>query len=178
MMTLARRAWDKHLGDDAGIPTPARLEAALTALMLDLGPTLIGSFEYAAAFALVAQRRWQGESFTDDVETGAMESLLADRFAHYAKASHFSALTILLAFTEQPDPAHADPVQVRHIMTTGVQAFIRAYAPAAADSEGRAAHGEGRAAHGEGRPANSEVRPAGSEGRAADSEVCAAHSKV
>jgi TetR/AcrR family transcriptional regulator, mexJK operon transcriptional repressor len=43
-------------------------------------------------------------------------------------ADHFNALTTLLAYNNQPDPARANLDQVRQTMIDGVHAFIRAYA--------------------------------------------------
>jgi TetR/AcrR family transcriptional regulator, mexJK operon transcriptional repressor len=38
------------------------------------------------------------------------------------------ALTVLLAYNDQPDPAKADPDKVRQAVIDGARAFIRAYA--------------------------------------------------
>jgi TetR/AcrR family transcriptional regulator, mexJK operon transcriptional repressor len=43
-------------------------------------------------------------------------------------ADHFNALTTLLAYKSQPDPAKADLDRVRQTMIDGVHAFIRACA--------------------------------------------------
>ncbi|MFC6084761.1 TetR/AcrR family transcriptional regulator [Sphaerisporangium aureirubrum] len=134
-----RRALDEHLADDAGITTVPRLEQALTAFAIDLGTT-IHSADYAAVFALVAQQRLRNPAPGDDLATGVAEQALTERIAHYAgaglldtgdprlAAAHFGALTVLLAYNDQPDPARADPRQVRQTMADGVHAFIRAYA--------------------------------------------------
>jgi TetR/AcrR family transcriptional repressor of mexJK operon len=70
----------------------------------------------------------------------APEQAVAERLAHFAglglldvpdprlAADHFNALTTLLAYSNQPDPALADLDQVRQTMTDGVHAFVRAYA--------------------------------------------------
>lgn len=133
-----RRALD-HLADDAGITTVPQLEKALTAAAIDLGTT-IHSANYAAVFALVAQQRLQTPTTEDDISTEVLEEALAERIAHFAgiglldtdnprlAAAHFSALTVLLAYNNQPVPANADPDQVRQTMVDGVHAFIRAYA--------------------------------------------------
>ncbi|WP_219499138.1 TetR/AcrR family transcriptional regulator [Nonomuraea ceibae] len=135
-----QRALDQHLPGDGTITTIPALQEAITALVVELGRTLVGSPDYAAAFALVAQRRWREPGSQDDVVTGSAEDALADRLAHFAKAGlldtddprtaagHLSALTILLAYNDQPDPATADPERIHRIMTSGAHAFIRAYA--------------------------------------------------
>ncbi|NRQ33688.1 TetR/AcrR family transcriptional regulator [Nonomuraea sp. NN258] len=135
-----QHALDRHLPMDGTITTVPGLQEAITALVLELGRTLVGSADYAAAFALVAQRRWREPGNQDDVVTVSAEDALADRVAHFANvglldtddpsmaAGHLAALTILLAYNDQPDPATADPERIRQIMTSGARAFIRAYA--------------------------------------------------
>ncbi|WP_043626262.1 TetR/AcrR family transcriptional regulator [Nonomuraea candida] len=147
MLATTRRALDEHLPTDAQITTVPQLEKALTAFAIDLGTSIVGSADYAAAFALVAQQRLHTPTTTDDLATEAASQELADRLAHFADtglldtdnprlaADHFSALTVLLAYERQPVPATADPEKVRRIMADGVHAFIRAYA--------RRAHGRG-----------------------------------
>ncbi|MFH8776144.1 hypothetical protein [Streptomyces sp. NPDC017958] len=83
------------------------------------GTSIVGSADYAAAFALVAQQRLQTPTTTDDLATDAASQDLADRIAHFAgaglldtdnprlAADHFSALTVLLAYERQPIPATA-----------------------------------------------------------------------
>jgi TetR/AcrR family transcriptional regulator, mexJK operon transcriptional repressor len=136
----ARTALDAHLPDPAKITTVPQLEQALTALAVELGTTIVGSADYAAAFALVAQQRLQTPTTEDDVVTAPVEDVLSERFAQLADAglletgdprlatAHFGALTLLLAYNAQPNPANADPARVRQIMVDGVHAFIRAYA--------------------------------------------------
>jgi TetR/AcrR family transcriptional repressor of mexJK operon len=140
MLATSRRALDEHLPTDAQITTVAQLEEALTAFAIDLGTSIVGSADYAAAFALVAQQRLRTPTTTDDLATEAASQDLADRLAHFADAGlldiddarlaadHFSALTVLLAFERQPVPATADPEKIRQIMVDGVHAFMRAYA--------------------------------------------------
>ncbi|GAA3466562.1 TetR/AcrR family transcriptional regulator [Nonomuraea roseola] len=136
-----QRALDWHLPENGTITTVPGLQEAITALVVELGQTLVGSADYAAAFALVTQRRWREPGSQDDVVTvSAAEDALAHRVAHFANvglldtddpctaAGHLAALTILLAYNDQPDPATADPERIRHIMTSGARAFIRAYA--------------------------------------------------
>ncbi|MEU6726711.1 helix-turn-helix domain-containing protein [Nonomuraea wenchangensis] len=135
-----QHALDEHLPTGGAITTVGELEEALTALVVELGRTLVGSADHAAAFALVAQRRWREPGSRDDVETASAERALAERLAHFADsglldtgdartaASHLAALTVLLAYNDQPDPATADPDRIRKIMTDGARAFIRAYA--------------------------------------------------
>lgn len=136
----ARQALEAHLPEGAEIATVAQLEEALTAVAVELGTTIVGSADYAAAFALVAQQRLQTPATEDDVVTAPVEKALAERFARWADAglldtadpdlatAHFGALTLLLAYNAQPNPANADPARVRQIMIDGVHAFIRAYA--------------------------------------------------
>jgi hypothetical protein len=50
-----RRALDEHLPEDAQITTVPQLESAFMVLAIDLGTSIVGSADYAAAFALVAQ---------------------------------------------------------------------------------------------------------------------------
>ncbi|MFI6341288.1 TetR/AcrR family transcriptional regulator [Streptomyces sp. NPDC050535] len=140
LLATMRRALDEHLPKDAQITTVPQLEAALTALAIDLGTSIVGSPDYTAAFALVAQERLQTPTTKDDLATEAAEEDLAERFAHFVDAGlldtdnprlaadHFGALTMLLAYERQPVPAHADPEKIRQIMIDGVHAFIRAYA--------------------------------------------------
>ncbi|GHE83815.1 hypothetical protein GCM10017786_13810 [Amycolatopsis deserti] len=101
---------------------------------------MIASAEYAAAFALVAQQRWRSPGTADEVSTRAPQAALAERIAHFAgeglleasdagmAAAHLAALTILLAYDDQPDPANVETGRIRHIMTEGVRTFMRAYA--------------------------------------------------
>ncbi|MFJ3821265.1 TetR/AcrR family transcriptional regulator [Streptomyces nodosus] len=140
MLATSRRALDEHLPLDAQITTVPQLEKAFTAFAIDLGTSIVGSADYAAAFALVAQQRLQTPTTTDDLATDGASQDLADRIAHFADAGlldadnprlaadHFSALTVLLAYERQPVPAVADPERVRQIMADGAHAFIRAYA--------------------------------------------------
>ncbi|SHN25100.1 TetR/AcrR family transcriptional regulator [Cryptosporangium aurantiacum] len=139
MNASVRRALDDHLSDDAGITTVPQLEKALTGFAIDLGTTIVGSADYTAAFALVAQQRWQEPTAEDDVMTAAAEEAFTERLAHFVAVglldaddprlatNHFNALTVLLAYHDQPDPAKADPARVRRTMVDGVRAFIRAY---------------------------------------------------
>jgi TetR/AcrR family transcriptional repressor of mexJK operon len=130
---------DEHISHTADITTVAQLEAALTAVAVDLGTTIVASADYATAFALVAQQRMQ-TSTDDDVAAEALEEALAERTAHFADiglltvddprlaADHFSALTVLLAYNAQPVPSRADPDRIHRIMIDGAHAFMRAYA--------------------------------------------------
>ncbi|MEV4643136.1 helix-turn-helix domain-containing protein [Actinoplanes sp. NPDC049548] len=136
----AREALDHHLPADAQITTVPELEKALTAMAVELGTTIVASADYAAAFALVAQQRLQTPTTQDDIVTAPIEQALAERFARFANTglletsdprlatAHFAALTLLLAYNAQPNPANANPDLVRQIMIDGVHAFIRAYA--------------------------------------------------
>ncbi|WP_329258996.1 TetR/AcrR family transcriptional regulator [Streptomyces sp. NBC_01478] len=140
MLATSRRALDEHLPEGAAITTVPQLEKALTALAIDFGTSIVGSADYAAAFALVAQERLRTPTTADDLATEAASEDLAERIAHFVgaglldtdnprlAADHFSALTVLLAYERQPVPATADPEKVRQTMADGVHAFIRAYA--------------------------------------------------
>ena len=140
MSATARRALDEHLPMDPRITTAPQLEKALTALAVDLGTSIVGSTDYTAAFALVAQERLRTPMTKDDIATASVEEALAERIAHFAEAGlldtddprlaadHFGALTLLLAYERHPLPATADLGQVRQTMIDGVRAFLRAYA--------------------------------------------------
>ncbi|WP_329136088.1 TetR/AcrR family transcriptional regulator [Streptomyces sp. NBC_01476] len=136
---FARKVIGAHLGDDAGIATTAHLEEALTSTAIDFGVGLVGSVEYAAVWALVAQRRWQDPTADDDVETATVENAIAERIEHFTElglldaedprraTDHFFALTVLLAFNEQPNPLAVDQERLRTTMIDGARAFVRAY---------------------------------------------------
>jgi TetR/AcrR family transcriptional repressor of mexJK operon len=136
---FARKVIGAHLGDDAGIATATHLEEALTATAIDFGIGLVGSVEYAAVWALVAQRRWQDPTTDDDLETAAVEKAIAERIEHFTElgllatedprraTDHFFALTVLLAFNEQPNPLAVDQGRLRATMIDGARAFVRAY---------------------------------------------------
>jgi TetR/AcrR family transcriptional repressor of mexJK operon len=136
---FAQKVISAHLGEDAQIATLADLEEALTNAAIDFGLGLVGSVEYSAVWALVAQRRWQDPDANDDVQTATVEEAIAERVLHYSEVGlldtadprratdHFFALTILLAFNEQPDPVSVDPERLRATMIDGAHAFIRAY---------------------------------------------------
>ena len=139
MDASVRKVLDERISDTAGIATIAQLEAALIAVAVDLGATIVASADYATAFALVAQQRMRTNADDDDVATEALEEALAERMAHFRDlglldvtdprlaADHFSALTILLAYNAEPLPSKADPDRIRKIMTEGARAFMRAY---------------------------------------------------
>lgn len=134
-----KRVLSSHLGDDAQIRTAEALERALVETVIELSAT-VHSVNYAAVFALVSQQRMSAPDADDDVSTEWLEAALTDRIAHFADsglldvndprlaASHLAALTMLLAYNEQPDPARADRGRLRRTMTDGVHAFMRAYA--------------------------------------------------
>ena len=133
-----RQTFSEHLMDDAALTTVAQLQAALTAVAIDLGTT-IHSTSYAAVVALVTQQRLQGTVTSDELATDVAEQALVERIGHFAErglldttdprlaARHFGALTVLLAYNDDPDPARADPDRVRQTMVDGARAFIRAY---------------------------------------------------
>lgn len=130
---------DRHLGVDRGIDTVAALEDALTGFTTELATVVVGSADYSTVFAIVSQLR----GMLDDLETLVVgpepEDLLAERFGYFADrglldapdprlaADHFTALTLLLAYHDQPDPTRADPARVRERMADGIRTFIRAY---------------------------------------------------
>lgn len=93
---------DEHISHTADITTVAQLEAALTAVAVDLGTTIVASADYATAFALVAQQRMQTNT-DDDVATEALEEALAERTAHFAD---IGLLTV-------DDPASQRTISVR-----------------------------------------------------------------
>ncbi|XRQ10627.1 TetR/AcrR family transcriptional regulator, partial [Actinomadura welshii] len=119
MSATAHRALDEHLPMDGRITTVPQLESALTALAVDLGTSIVGSADYAAGFALVAQERLRTPMTEDDIATAAVEEALAKRIAHFCAAGlldaddprlaadHFGALTLLLAYERHPVPANA-----------------------------------------------------------------------
>jgi TetR/AcrR family transcriptional repressor of mexJK operon len=133
-----QKVLERHLGEDADIMTVEQLEKALRATMIELAAT-VHSVSYAAVFGLVAQQRLINPSSSDDLSTEWLESALADRLAHFTRqglldapdsrvaATHLAALTLLLAYNEQPDPATADPQRLQETMANGTRAFIRAY---------------------------------------------------
>ncbi|CAM5538187.1 TetR/AcrR family transcriptional regulator [Leifsonia shinshuensis] len=133
-----RQTFAEHLMDDATLTTVPQLELALTAVAIDLATT-IHSTSYAAVVALVTQQRLHGAVTSDDLATAVAEQALIERISHFADrglldapnprlaARHFGALTVLLAYNDEPDPARADPEHVRQIMIDGTHAFIRAY---------------------------------------------------
>ncbi|MGV9968186.1 TetR/AcrR family transcriptional regulator [Streptomyces olivaceus] len=140
LLATGLRAIEEHLPKDAPIATVPQLEAALTALAIDLGATVVGSADLHAGFALVAQERLRTPTTEDDIETAPIQAALAEHIAHFVDAGlldtdnprlaadHFGALTLLLAYERHPVPARADPDQIRQIMIDGAHAFVRAYA--------------------------------------------------
>jgi TetR/AcrR family transcriptional regulator, mexJK operon transcriptional repressor len=130
-----------HLSDDSRIRTTEELERALLAFVVELATTIVASADYAVAFRLVQEHRSQHPVLDSLLLSTAPERAIAERFAHFGEvgllhvpdaplaADHFNALTMLLAYDNQPDPASADPQQVQRSMTEGVRAFMRAYAP-------------------------------------------------
>ena len=133
-----QKVLERHLGEDATIVTPEQLEKALIATVIELGAT-VHSVNYAAVFGLVAQQRLINPATPDDLSTEWLEKALADRLAHFTRqgllaaqdsrlaATHLAALTLLLAYNEQPDPATADPRRLQQTMADGTRAFMRAY---------------------------------------------------
>lgn len=138
LKTSVNQTFTEHLMDDAALTTVPQLQSALTAVAIDLGMT-IHSTSYAAVVALVTQQRLQGTANSDELATDVAERALVERIGHFAErglldtsdprlaARHFGALTVLLAYNDDPDPARADPDRVRQTMIDGTRAFIRAY---------------------------------------------------
>lgn len=134
-----QQALEQHFRPDVQITTTAQLEQALVALAIDLGTSIVGSPDYAAVFALVAQQRLRTQTIDDDVSTEIPEQALEDLIARFVDrglldtdnprlaAEHFSALTVLYAANDQPVPSRADNGRIRQIMVDGVHAFMRAY---------------------------------------------------
>jgi TetR/AcrR family transcriptional repressor of mexJK operon len=156
LIASLRTALDRHLSDAADIRDIETLERALAAFAVDVGVTIIASADYATVFTLVAEQRSQLAGLNDHPLADAPEEAIAERLAHFAErglldapdprlaADHFNALTTLLAYSNQPDPARADLDQVRQTMIDGVHAFIRAYAArdaSAASAIASARHG-------------------------------------
>ena len=139
LMVAVERSIGAHLADDAGITSTAELERALTAFAVDLSEIMMGTTDFAAVSALVAQQRWQESSPGDDVSTQAVEEVLAERISHYTAAglldiqdpaiaaAQFGALTILLAFDRHPHQTAADHTAVRRVLSDGVRTFMRAF---------------------------------------------------
>ncbi|GAA3887914.1 TetR/AcrR family transcriptional regulator [Leifsonia kafniensis] len=133
-------ALDEHLADDVAIRTMQDLEQALAAFVIEIGTTVVGSADYAAALTLTKEHRALLPVAPTLLDSAAPEEAIAERLAHFAErglldisdprqaADHFTALTVLLAYNNQPDPARADPDEVRRSMTAGVGVFMRAYA--------------------------------------------------
>lgn len=141
LLASLHAALAKHLPTDSTIGTAEQLEQALTAFAIEVGTTVITSTDYATVFTLIAEQRAE----LIDVEEGLLrstepETAIAEHLAHFhdaglidapdphVAADHFNALTILLAYNNQTNPARADPGKVGRIMTEGVRAFMRAYA--------------------------------------------------
>lgn len=134
-------ALNKHLRADSAISTAEQLEQALTAFAIEISSTVITSADYAAVFTLIAEQRAELSALEESlVQSTDPEDAIAEHLEHFHRAGiinapdahlaadHFTALTMLLAYNNQPNPARADPNQVRHAMTEGVHAFMRAYA--------------------------------------------------
>lgn len=140
LMASLRSALDTHLAEERGITTLEELERALTGFAVEVGTTIIGSADYATVHSLVERHRAGPALLEDHSLLDAPEEALAERLARFTRAGlldapdarlaadHFTALTVLLAYNDQPDPALADQERVRRSMVDGVHAFVRAYA--------------------------------------------------
>ena len=70
LLDTVRRALDEHLPEDARITTVPQLERSLTELAIDHDTSIVGSADYAAGFALVAQERLRTPTTRGDIATG------------------------------------------------------------------------------------------------------------
>ncbi len=140
LLRSLQAALAEHLSDDRPIRTADDLERALAAFAIEIGTTVIGSADYAALFGLTSEHRAEFSKLEARLDSSAPEEAIAERLAHFdaagildvadprLAADHFNALTMLLAYNNQRNPALADPEEVRATMTAGVHAFMRAYA--------------------------------------------------
>lgn len=134
-----RASLDTHLAVDAPIETTNDLEDALTAFAVELATTLVGSSNYTTVFALTSGLRTETVPLDRYLASTTPEEVIAERLGHFASrglldltnakeaADHFTALTLLLAYSHQPNPAQADFEHVRATVRGGVRAFMRAY---------------------------------------------------
>lgn len=139
LLRSLHEALSQHLSDEAQIRDAEELEQALVAFAMELATTIIVSSDYATAHGLMKEHRSQYPALESLLLSAAPEEAIAERLGHFHGAGlldapdarlasdHFAALTILLAYDNQPDPASADPDQVRRSMTEGIRAFMRAY---------------------------------------------------
>ncbi len=139
LLTSALHAFDEHLPEDVPVTTVTQLEQAMTALLVDFGTTMVASADYAAVFALVAQERLRTPEPSGDVMTDVAEEAMVARITRFAEAGllevddprlateHLFALTILLAYNQQPNPAQVDPQRVQKNHGRRRARFIRAY---------------------------------------------------
>lgn len=140
LLASLKGAVNGHLSDDLPIRTAEDLERALVAFVVEISTTLVTSDDYATAFTLGAALRAEIPDRENPSLSTAPEAAIAERLAHFddtglldvpdplLAADHFNALTMLLAYSNQSNPARADADQVRSSMTAGVHAFMRAYA--------------------------------------------------
>ncbi|MCX5087410.1 TetR/AcrR family transcriptional regulator [Streptomyces sp. NBC_00365] len=101
-----RRALDEHLPEDTQITTVPQLESALMVLAIDLGTSIVGSADYAAAFALVAQQGLQTPSTKGDLTTEAAAEDQVERMAHFADVGLLDTDTSRLAADQSSAFSH------------------------------------------------------------------------
>ncbi len=141
LVAAVHTAIDKYLSNQAEIHDAADLERALAGVAVQLGASVITSADYTAWLRLRGDERQQFPDIESHPLTAAPEEAMAERLAHFHElgiieapdpllaAEHFKALTALLAYDNQPDPARADADKARQVMVEGVHAFMRAYTP-------------------------------------------------
>jgi TetR/AcrR family transcriptional repressor of mexJK operon len=128
---------ERHLGGE--IPD---LEAALTGFAVDVAESTMGSADYVTVVRLTRNELGKDPALLDNELDTAPEVALAARFQDLADrgileiakprvaADHFIALTILFANSRLPTAESGQRREVdREMITEGVRAFIRAYAP-------------------------------------------------
>lgn len=135
-----RRLVEQHLTDAVAVDDAVELERAVTGFATDLGGSLLVSSNYAAAIKLIAENESLLPELEDHPLDEAHTQALAERFEHFASiglldvddptlaADHFYALTTLRVLNE-PLRRRADAKHIRHVMTDGAHAFMRAYVP-------------------------------------------------
>lgn len=141
LVAAVHAALDKHLSERTKINDADDLERALAEVAVQLGASVITSADYTAWSRLRGDQRQQFPDLEDHPLNTAPEQAMAERLAHFHErgiieapdpllaAEHFKALTTLLAYDNQPDPARVDADKARKVMVEGVHAFMRAYTP-------------------------------------------------
>lgn len=131
---------EQHLSDAVAVSDAVGLERAVTEFATELGDSLLVSSSYAAAVKLIAENESHLPELDGHPLDEAHTQALAESLAHFAgiglldiddptlAADHFHALTTLRVLNE-PLRRRADADHIRHVMTDGAHAFMRAYAP-------------------------------------------------